>query len=147
MRESLRRRWGRQPRYVCVICECVFRTDVLLFFKSLCRVFLTMEIRVSWTGPLPSCRFRVRRSVSPAPNLIALWFSLFVEFYCFSFWLQTSAPGELSWSSCLSNLALCAQCVRHCQQERGFSTSTWGHLSLWGAIWVRLILTNHVFNS
>lgn len=58
MRESLRRRWGRQPRYVCVICECVFRTDVLMFFKSLCRVLLTMAIRVSWTGPLPSCRFK-----------------------------------------------------------------------------------------
>lgn len=78
-----------------------------MFFKSLCRVLLTMVIRVSWTGPLPSCRFKGEATeFHPLQNLIAVLFSFCFFFSVLLTWVLISVANlssrwveSASWSS------------------------------------------------
>lgn len=64
-----------------------------MFFKSLCRVLLTMVIRVSWTGPLPSCRFKGEAAgfhPPPKPH------SCFIFLFMFGFFWFLISVAKLS---------------------------------------------------
>lgn len=69
-----------------------------MFFKSLCRVLLTMVIRVSWTGPLPSCRFKGEAAgFHPPPKPHSCFIFLFVfGFVGFNFSCKPQLP--VSWA-------------------------------------------------
>lgn len=83
----------------CVWCECVFRTEVLVFFKKFVSSFFAQWR--SEQDELVHCQAadsRVRLQASTLlQNLISLLFSSF-SLTCFGFWFEllTSAPGELS---------------------------------------------------
>ena len=69
-----------------------------MFFKSLCRVLLMMVIRVSWTGPLPSCRFKGEAAgfhTSPKPHSCFIFHFLF-GFVGFNFSCKPQLPA--SWA-------------------------------------------------
>lgn len=77
----------------CVWCECVFRTEVLVFFKKFVSVFvlffLPVAIRTRWTGPLPSCRFKGEAAgfhSPPKPHISFIFLFLF-DLFWFLIWV------------------------------------------------------------
>lgn len=98
---------------------------VLMFFKSLCRVFLMMVIRAWWTGPLPSCRFKGEAAgchPPPKPHSCLFFFFCFLLFFgLFCFFLSLISVANLSsrwvecvrWSSSQLIKLLCKPCSLH----------------------------------
>lgn len=135
--------------------KCVWYVNVFLgltswcFIKSLCRVLLMMAITVSWTGPLPSCRFKSVAAGFHSPPKPHSCFNFLLSFLFVGFvWLILTSVANLSsrwverarWRSSQLRELFYKPRSSYTMRAVLFTGQRWNnkrHLSLWNpAIWV-----------